>query len=371
MNRSIVYIKKIDYLLGPLLLKIAAALKKRKIPEKSSSKLNSDSIRSILIVRPGGIGDAALLLPSIKILKKLNPSITIDVLCEKRNQGIFYNSPFVSRLLDYREIKAIAALFKTRYDLIVDTEQSHFLTSVLISLMKSGLKVGFDTVGRGSTYQIAVPYSHEEYEVTSFFNLFSSAISDWPTSFEWDFPYVFPNDKERRKVAELVSGYKNLVCLFPGASISQRRWPSTKWAQVASFLHKNGFQPLLIGAGAEDHICRDISRKAKHCTLNLCGFLSLTETAALFEKSKLLISTDSGILHLAVICNTPTVSLFGPGIAAKWAPRGNVHVVINKSFTCSPCTKFGETPPCPINARCIKQIEVAEVEKAVLKLLNQ
>jgi len=237
--------------------------------------------------------------------------------------------------------------------------------------MKPRLKVGFDTVGRGSTYQIAVPYSHEEYEVTSFFNLFSSAISDWPTSFEWDFPYVFPNDKERRKVAELVSGYKNLVCIFPGASISQRRWPSTKWAQVASFLHKNGFQPLLIGAGAEDHICRDISRKAKHCTLNLCGFLSLTETAALFEKSKLLISTDSGILHLAVICNTPTVSLFGPGIAAKWAPRGDAHVVINKGFTCSPCTKFGETPPCPINARCIKQIEVAEVEKAALKLLNQ
>ncbi len=64
------------------------------------------------------------------------------------------------------------------------------------------------------------------------------------------------------------------------------------------------------------------------------------------DKSAVLVSGDSGILHVGVGLGRPTVSLFGPGIAKKWAPRGDKHIVINKNLPCSPCTNLA----IPLNA---------------------
>ncbi len=369
MNRSIVYLKKIDCLFGPHLIKIPAIFKK-KPPSKFPDKIDTKSIRHVLIVRPGGIGDAALLLPSIKILKKLNPSCLVHVLCEKRNRGIFHNSPFVTTIMDYRQIKDLFTVLKNTYDLIIDTEQSHFMTAVLVHFLKSKQKIGFATMDRDPVYDISVPYFHDEYEVISFFKLFRNALTTWPNEFAWDYPYTFPDENTKTKVQAVLNGVPRPVCIFPGASIQERIWPLQRWGALARALSDHGFTTMLLGGKREIDICRAIVSESGNTTLNLAGKLSLIDTAALFEKSSLLISTDSGVLHLGVICDLPTVSLFGPGIAAKWGPKGENHIVINKELECSPCTKFGETPPCPRNAECMKEIKVSEVLDAALRLLK-
>jgi ADP-heptose:LPS heptosyltransferase len=67
----------------------------------------------------------------------------------------------------------------------------------------------------------------------------------------------------------------------------------------------------------------------------------------------------------------PTVSLFGPGIEAKWGPRGEFDLVINRKLPCSPCTRFGTTPACKEKARCLSEITPAEVVSAVMKVLDK
>ena len=103
--------------------------------------------------------------------------------------------------------------------------------------------------------------------------------------------------------------------------------------------------------------------------LNLAGLTSLAETAAIIKRATLLISGDSGVLHLGFGLGTPTVSLFGPGIAKKWAPRGPQHLVLNHQLPCSPCTRFGHTQKCTHNAECIKGITSDEVFQTALLLL--
>jgi ADP-heptose:LPS heptosyltransferase len=103
---------------------------------------------------------------------------------------------------------------------------------------------------------------------------------------------------------------------------------------------------------------------------NLAGRTSLAETAAVIDRSALLVSGDSGLLHMAVGLGKPTVSLFGPGSVAKWAPRGPGHIVLTKNLPCSPCTRFGYTPRCPRGAECLQSITVEEVAEAVFKLLE-
>ena len=104
--------------------------------------------------------------------------------------------------------------------------------------------------------------------------------------------------------------------------------------------------------------------------LNLAGQTSLIGSAAVVEKAALLVSGDSGMLHIGVGLGRPTVSLFGSGIAAKWAPQGERHAVLNKKLPCSPCTRFGYTPPCPIGVKCLADISVDDVYGAVMGLVG-
>ena len=98
------------------------------------------------------------------------------------------------------------------------------------------------------------------------------------------------------------------------------------------------------------------------------GKTSLAESAAIVSRTAVLISGDSGVLHIGVGLGRATVSLFGPGISEKWAPRGAHHRAISRGYDCSPCTRYGYTPRCLHAARCIRDITVAEVLTAVMEL---
>jgi ADP-heptose:LPS heptosyltransferase len=127
--------------------------------------------------------------------------------------------------------------------------------------------------------------------------------------------------------------------------------------------------PVVVVGGQED-AAEGEKIVAGKSGLNLAGKTSLGETAAVIAKSTLLVSTDSGILHIGVGLGKRTVSLFGPGIVKKWAPRGPRHIVINRNLPCSPCTRFGYTPRCPISARCMTEITVDEVVAAVERIIE-
>jgi ADP-heptose:LPS heptosyltransferase len=106
-------------------------------------------------------------------------------------------------------------------------------------------------------------------------------------------------------------------------------------------------------------------------SLNLCGKLTLAETAALLRESALLVTNDSGIMHLAVGLGIKTVSIFGPGSPEKWAPKGKGHVFVSAGMKCSPCTLFGHIPPCRNDLRCMKDIDAEDIIEKAITLLKQ
>jgi len=367
MNLSIRSLKKIDGVLGPLLLRLATSRR----PKSRLSDLKQE-INRILIIRPGGIGDAVLLIPSLKVLRGIMPYVQIDILCEPRNRGIFSGSPFVDKVFNYRDFKDLFHMRKIHYEIVVDTEQSHFLSAVLVSKFRRSLKVGFATNGRKRIYDSAVPYLQDRYEMHSFHDLFRAAIGTWPADPVWDPPYVVAQPRQEKRTLSLAqTNERPLVCLFPGASVSQKYWPVRKWAAVVRSLWSDGFMSVLLGATAESEMAREIIDAAGCPVLNLCSKLTLIQTAWLFKQARLLISTDSGILHLGVLCDIPTVSLFGPTIAEKWGPKGDKHIVINKGVACSPCARFAEIPPCPRHVLCMKKITVDDVIKATSELIGK
>jgi lipopolysaccharide heptosyltransferase II len=322
----------------------------------------------ILFIRPGGIGDAALLIPVIQALKEHLPEVGVDILAEQRNAAVFGLCPQVDRVFSYDKGDLIP-LLRSRYDVVIDTEQWHRLSAIVARLIRSRLKIGYGTNERRKLLTHAVEYSHARYEFNSFADLLKPLGIAAPETMP-ERSLRLP-DAETHEAEQLLAALDSqaYVVLFPGASIPERRWGEEKFHQLALSLNDSGYPVVVIG-GPEDRAVGETVVSGVSA-LNLAGRTSLLGSAALIARAALLVSGDSGMLHVGVGLGTPTVSLFGSGIAAKWAPRGERHIVLNRNLPCSPCTRFGYTPPCPIDVQCLRDITVDEVFNAVMRLTGR
>lgn len=356
---NIYLVKKIDQLFGSLLIWLLSS------PKKSTQFLLP--VKSILIIRPGGIGDAVLLIPAIKFIKEKFPDCRIDVLAEERNSQIFKLCSDVGQVYHYDHLQELCFCLKTKYDVVVDTEQWHRLSAVVARLIRAKFRIGFGTNERQRMFSHTVDYSQAKYELDSFLDLFSPL--NIGKSHSYGSFLSIPEESFKSSAVFLNSVLStSFIVLFPGASIPERRWGKSKFRALAGKILASGLAVVVVGGEEDVDLARDICLGLE--VLNLAGKTSLLESAAVIAQSKIVVTGDSGLLHIAVGLDKPTISLFGPGIAKKWAPRGEKHVVINKELTCSPCTRFGNTPKCPYNASCLQKISVNEVFQAVERLIE-
>lgn len=351
-------IKRLDSLLGiPLAYLIPPPVSQQKI-----------EIKSILIIRPGGIGDALLLAPAIKSLKIHYADASITILAERRNAGAFALVPSVDKLLLYDRCSDLRALFSAQFDLVIDTEQWHRLSAVVASLLPSAFKIGFQTNERSRLFTHTAPYSHEEYEAQSFLDLLKPL--GFTENYDCSAPFLSLSAAARQEAECHFRGDDSpYIAVFPGASVKERRWGTGKFRELVERLSAAGIKSVIIGA-KEDQPAGDMIVAGVH-GLNLTGKTSIAGTAAIIGGSRLLVSGDSGVLHIGAGLGIPTVSLFGAGIAQKWAPPGDNHIVLNLKLACSPCTLFGTTPACPNKVRCLEEIKVETVIDAVFTLFER
>ena len=324
--------------------------------------------RSILVIRPGGIGDAVHLLPLLQRLREYFPAAHIFVLGERRNVGVFVLSPVNVTVWCYdRPLEFLRSLIG-RHDVVIDSEQWHSLSAVVARMVRAPVKIGFAGNVRQRLFTDLLPYSQEKYEAEVFLSLLKPLgilYASLPPPPWLRIPYNIAS--EITSLRAKVNG--RYLVLFPGASIAARRWGEERFRLLARAINEIGWQVVVVG-GRDDctaaaAICRD------GWGHDFSGQTSLAGTAALIAGADLLVSSDSGLLHVGVALGIPTVSLFGPGIAQKWAPRGDGHSVLNLQLPCSPCTLFGTTPSCKKKLACLSGISVDAVIQAVKKQLLQ
>jgi heptosyltransferase II len=325
--------------------------------------------RRILVIRPGGIGDAVLLIPALVALERAFPGAEITVLAERRNAAAFALCPAVTRLLHYDNPRELFSVMRGGFDLVIDTEQWHRLSAVVARFTRAPVSIGFASNDRQRLFSHRVPYSHDDYETGSFFNLLAPLGIEPPAVAAA--PYLSVPAAASARAEELLAEFSGsrFVALFPGASIAERRWGAGRFRGVAQALADGGIPVVVVGGAVDVDDGEAIVKGVGG--LNLAGRTSLAETAAVIARSGVLLSGDSGVLHIGVGLGVPTVSLFGPGIEAKWGPQGEGHVVLNRQCACSPCTRFGTTPPCPDEARCLSEITVEQVTAAVVEMLER
>ena len=364
MVSRIKLIKLFDKIFGALISKLITIF----VNPKEKLK---ESVSKILIIRPGGIGDAVLLFPAIEILRKNYPDSVINILSEKRNSGVFEFCPYINNIFRYDSFDFFK-IFNEKYDLVIDTEQWHKLSSVIAYITKAPTRIGFNTNSRSDLYTSSIKYSQDNYEAQSFMNLVED-FSKYKPIIDSDKKFVFINDDESLNLnSDFINNKSKSIGIFFGATVDERKWGIIKFSELANKLIDKGFNIVLLGGKVDEVGSQEFvsNIKIKEKITNFVGKTSLKETAYLITKLNLLISGDSGLMHLAYGLGTKTLSLFGAGIETKWAPKGKQNFVINKKLPCSPCTSFGYTPSCPIGVKCLRDITVEEVYLKAISILD-
>jgi heptosyltransferase I len=347
---------------------------------------------NILIVRLSSIGDVIHTLPAVTLLRQHCQGCTITWAVEEKAADLLRGYPGIDRLIVSRRPEWIKSLKKlklfhvirevtkfirelrsVRYDMVFDF-QGLLKSSLLVWLSHGKEKTGFANAREGSSlfYNKKIPPpDFNDHAIKRHLGLLSYlGIKD----FEVTFQRLFSRDDEE-KVSRLLGSIgidisRPLVCFHPSAGWHTKCWPLEKAAELCDMLHENcDCQVLLAGGMDERKYLEDICCLAGKKIINLAGRTSLSELACIFSKSDLLVSMDSGPMHMGCAVGTPVVALFGPTAPWRTGPFGDKYSVIREKLTCSPCFKKKKCPE--KHHHCMKNITVEDVFKVCCNYLKQ
>ncbi len=355
---KIKFLKLIDFYLGSILAFLLPAREKKTKPTVPLTRL--------LIIRPGGIGDAVFLVPFLRALRKSNPMLKIGVLCEKRNAEIFcLQKGLVDELWVYDTISSFFNLYRNRFDLIIDTEQWHYLSALVAYFLKAPHTIGFATRRlRAKLFHEKISYDQEVYELENFKKLFASLLSNVRQIKDIN-NCLQIDEKVLQWARNIVEG--PTVAIFLGASIAIRRLNKSQSLPLIRCVLEKGFHVILLGGRDVVPAGKEIEEELfKAEVKNFIGKASLIQSAALIKQSRFFVGPDSGLMHLACAVGTPVVAIFGPGNLKKWGPKGERHVIVTENVECSPCTHLGYTvPTCRESYHCMRELNVKNLFQAL------
>ncbi len=156
-----------------------------------------------------------------------------------------------------------------------------------------------------------------------------------------------------------------IVCFCPGAEYGpSKMWPPKKYGELAIRLSQKGFAVLLVGSRNDSFAGQKIKQASNHVVVDLCGKTSLNEAIAILSMSNLVVTNDSGLMHVAAALDRPTVAIFGSSSPKFTPPLSQKALIANLNLSCSPC--FEKT--CPFeHMNCMENLDV----NYIVNLINQ
>lgn len=302
-------------------------------------------------------------------LKSIFPDAAIDVLVRKGNESLFIGNPNVARVLtwDKKEGKTrklfnlITVVKQSHYDAVVNL-QRFFSTGLITTLSGAKEKVGFDKNPFSALYTRSVQHIMDgRHEV----DRNNELIAHWGEP-KLKGPKVYLGESD----LETVENYKTepYICIAPTSVWFTKQWPGEKWVKFVQAL-PNGLRVYLMGAPNDKVACDAIRKEVDANTVtNLCGELSLLQSAALMKDARMNYVNDSAPMHLASAVNASVTAVFCSTIPKfGFGPLSdNSHVVeINDALDCRPCGLHG-LKACPQgHFKCAMEIDIQRLVKVI------
>jgi 3-deoxy-D-manno-octulosonic-acid transferase/heptosyltransferase-1 len=381
--------------------------------------------REILIIKLSAIGDVVHTLPSLTALHQRFPEANITWLVEEEASTLLTNHPYLKRVIVFKRkrwlknlkhvslwyatahdvVRFIKEVRTTNYDLIIDF-QGLLKSGLLVFLSRGSRKAGYDK-SRELSYcflnERIPPVSIDTHAVERYRNLVQAldapplrspgddvststtphCVKQHDTSSVIKQPVCYRHDgrddctlviteDEKKKVTSFLRDQQLsldelLVTVHTQARWATKRWDLRKIAELSDVLiERYGAHIIFTGAKDDTHTIEEIVRFMRHKAVNAAGKTTLKELAYLLNHSRLMITTDSGPMHIAAAMGTPVVALFGPTAPWRTGPYTDKALIVTTHLDCSPCFKR----KCDREKTCMSEISVAAVLAAVDKQMG-
>lgn len=336
--------------------------------------------QNIIVRMPNWIGDMVMATPVLTDLRKAYPRARITAMCRAPVCDLLKEDPEVDELFCFSKASSfsrrsdkrniIEKLRHGKYDLGILLTHS-FSSAWWFWQGKVQNRLGYDCNGRRFllSYPVPLPENIEKQHLVSTYKMLLEPlgipVSTTP-------PRLFLSEKEVWEAQTLfkqhgVTKDSIVVGFNPGATYgSAKCWLPERFRDVAKkLLEDPNVSIVFFGDQPTVPLVKEICQGLGQRVINLAGLTSLRELAALISLCDVLLTNDSGPMHIADAVGTKIVALFGSTNEIVTGPY-RIGKVIHKHVECSPC--YQRT--CPIDFRCMKRIEAEEVYQAILEMLK-
>lgn len=333
----------------------------------------NQSFNNILIIKPGAIGDLLQLSPVIRALRNKYPTARITVMVgTKLSADLFRYHPDVAEVLLFerhgvhRSWRALLQLWQTlhgkRYDLVLNFQRSNLKTWLLAS---ASFPCKVLVYNKSSSRNVHAVVNYLET---------LTGIGIKPSDAKQQLE-LYLSEESIKFAHDLFcsNGFagKPVIALNPGASHPVNRWSTAQFAALTDMIRNELNAAVIIVGGNDDTtLAQEIAAQTVSQPLIFTGRTSILQLGALLKESDLLVSGDTGPMHMATAVGTPVVALFGAADPARTGPVGSGHRVLQAhDVECVPC----RSRKCSNNnyLECMERITVDEVFKAIKSMLEQ
>lgn len=346
-------------------------------PTKHPQPPSLDHAR-ILLIKPSSLGDIVHALPVVSALKGRWPTAHVTWVVKRQWADLVERAEGVDRVWPVDEnarswIGQVRALRAERFDLAVDL-QGLFRSGALAGLCGAPRRIGFANGREGSpwfyTQLVGVP--RREMHAVDRYLLVAEALgarAEGPPQFRFNI-----TDSDRAVVQSALLGHgvsadRPWMAVHVSARWPTKRWPLSSFGAVLDQLNQAGLGPTVLIGSSEDRRDVDQLRALTNGSfIDLTGLVPLGCLPALLSKAGVLITNDSGPMHVAAALGVPVVAMFGPTSAARTGPYGSGHHVLAGSVPCSPC--FSRVCRHVPELECLHLIKPNEVVEAARRLVT-
>ena len=346
--------------------------------------MDRKTIKRILVRGPNWLGDAVMCEPALRGLRKLFPDAQIALLVKPAVADLFAGNPALTRVLTYDTKGRHAGLSgkwalagqlrRQGFDLAV-LFQNAFEAAFLTFLAGVPRRYGYATDGRSLLLSdpVAVPDRRTlVHQVRYYWDLLKPlGLTGDPSAPEL---VVFP-EEEQAMAGRFAQGGLTatdvVVGINPGSTYGgAKRWLPERFAEVTERLcrtiresREQQVSVVIFGAKGEERLGREIAARLSSRSLVLSGATTIRELMAALKRCAMLLTNDTGPMHIASAFQVPIVAIFGPTDWRATSPFGSAHVIVRQPVDCAPCL----LRECPIDHRCMTRVSVDQVYDAATK----
>lgn len=317
----------------------------------------------VLVVRFSAIGDVLLTTPLLRAIRTRHPGARIAVLTKEAYVPLLSHNPHVSEVLAVAPGEGILAITEriraVRYSHCLDLHgnlRSRALRRLAPgpwrSYHKRTLERALLITTKRDRYPGHLPVAERYFEA-------AAELDVEPDGGPPDF--FLSEEADCRAAARLealeLGRERPLVAIAPGAAHATKRWPVEHWIELVRRITPTGADVAILGGVGDVEAATAIAAAVGSRVGSFAGQLGLQETGAVIRRAEVLVSGDTGVMHMATGVGTPVVALFGPTVRQfGFLPYQSPASVVELSLPCRPCSAHG-TRRCPLgHHHCMRQM---------------